>query len=106
MKGGGLGTQNANSHILGSGVTIYNTYDATHPYAPFDFKATSTVDLTAPTTGTYAGVLIIEDKTITAGTYADNFGGGSSQSFAGIIYAPKSTMNYSGNASRRPIPSW
>jgi hypothetical protein len=99
LKGGGLSTQNANSHILGTGVTIYNTYDGTHPYAPFDFKATSTVDLTAPTSGTYAGVLIMEDKTITADTYADNFGGGSGQSFTGIIYAPKSTMNYSGNAS-------
>ena len=99
LKGGGLATQNANSHILGTDVTIYNTYDATHAYAPFDFKATSTVSLTAPTSGSYAGVLIMENKTITAGTYTDNFGGGSGQAFTGIIYTPKSNMNYSGNAS-------
>jgi len=30
---------------------------------------------------------------------SDNFGGGSSQQYTGIIYAPKSIMNYSGNAS-------
>jgi hypothetical protein len=33
----------------------------------------------------------MEDRSITAGTYADNFGGGSGQSFTGIIYAPKSS---------------
>lgn len=99
LKGGGLSTQSANSHLTGDGVTIYNTYDATHSYGVLDIKATSTVSLTAPVTGTYAGVLIMEDRGITTGTYTDNFGGGSSQSYTGIIYAPKSTMNYSGNAS-------
>ena len=98
LKGGGLSTQNANSHILGTGVTIY--IPTTRLNSPFDFKATSTVDLTAPTAGSYAGVLVMEDKTLTAGTYSDNFGGGSGQAFTGIIYAPKSNMNYSGNASR------
>ena len=97
LKGGGLSTQNANSHILGTGVTIY--IPTTRLNSPFDFKATSTVDLTAPTAGSYAGVLVMEDETLTAGTYSDNFGGGSGQAFTGIIYAPKSNMNYSGNAS-------
>jgi hypothetical protein len=99
LKGGGLTTQSANSHLTGSGVTIYNTYDATHSYAPLNINANSTVSLTAPTTGTYAGVLIMEDRRITAGSYTDSFGGGSSQQYTGIIYAPKSNMNYSGNAS-------
>ena len=99
LKGGGLSTQNANSYITGTGVTLYNTYDATHAYAGFDIKATSTVSLTAPTTGTYAGVLIMEDRSIAAGSYTDNFGGGSSAAYTGIIYGPRTTMNFYGNAS-------
>ena len=63
------------------------------------FKATSTVDLTAPVTGTYAGVLMMEDRRITAGTSHRQLRRRQWPSFTGIIYAPKSTMNYSGNAS-------
>jgi hypothetical protein len=99
LKGGGLTTQSANSFLTGSGVTIYNTYDGSHAYGPININANSTVSLTAPTTGTYSGVLLMEDRSITAGTYTDSFGGGSQQSFTGIIYAPKSNLNYSGNAS-------
>ncbi len=99
LKGGGLSTQNANSIIQGTGVTIYNTYDATHSYAPFDIVATSTATLTAPTSGTYSGVLIMEDRRIPAGVYSDNFGGGSAAAYTGIIYGPKSTMKFYGNAS-------
>ncbi len=99
LKGGGLSTQNANSHITGTGVTIYNTYDATHPYAPYNIVANSTATLTAPTTGTYAGVLIMEDRSIPANTYTDVFGGGASAAYTGIIYGPKSTMWFHGNAA-------
>ncbi len=99
LKGGGLTTQSANSILTGNGVTIYNTYDASHSYAPLNINANSTVSLTAPTTGTYSGVLYMEDRRITAGTYTDNFGGGSTQTYTGIIYAPKSDMNFYGNSS-------
>ena len=99
IKGGGLTTQSANSHLTGNGVTLYNTYDGSHSYGSIDINANSTVSLTAPTTGTYAGVLLMEDRSIPAGTYTDSFGGGSYQSYTGIIYAPKSNMNYSGNAA-------
>ncbi|PYT29005.1 MAG: hypothetical protein DMG57_13085 [Acidobacteria bacterium] len=100
LKGGGMSTQDSNSHIVGTGVTLYNTYsNPSRPYAPFNIVAASTVTLTAPVTGTYAGVLIMEDRSIAAGTYTDNFGGGSSAAYTGIIYGPRSTMNFYGNAS-------
>jgi len=99
LKGGAISTQSANSVIQGTGVTIYNTYDAGNPYTGFNIKATSTVSLTAPTSGTYAGVLIMEDRSISAGTYSDVFGGGSSAAYTGIIYGPKSNMTFHGNAS-------
>lgn len=109
LKGGGLSTQDSNSHITGSGVTIYNTYDPSSgnpnisTYSPINIVASSTATLTAPTSGTYAGVLIMEDRRITptscGGTIcSDNFGGGASAAYTGIIYGPSSLMNFYGNA--------
>jgi len=104
LKGGGMSTQDSNSIIVGSGVTFYNTYDATHNYAPFSFTASSSVTLSAPTTGTYAGVLIMEDRSITTTTCggsicSDSFQGGANSVYTGIIYGPKSSMSFSGNPS-------
>jgi Putative Flp pilus-assembly TadE/G-like len=110
LKGGGLSTQDTNSHITGTGVTLYNTYDpasgnpAINTYVPFNIVAGSTATLTAPTSGTYAGVLIMEDRSITTTSCggslcSDNFGGGSTSGYTGIIYGPKSLMNFYGNAS-------
>src|SRR5580765_6013259 len=68
LKGGGLATQDTNSHITETGETLFNTYDPTsgspsiNTYAPINIVANSTATLTAPTSGTYAGVLIMEDR--------------------------------------------
>jgi len=105
LKGGGMSTQDSNSIITGTGVTLYNTYsNPSRPYTPFNIVASSTVTLTAPVTGTYAGVLIMEDRSITTTTCGgsictDNFGGGSAAAYTGIIYGPKSLMNFYGNAA-------
>jgi Tfp pilus assembly protein PilX len=105
IKGGGISTQNSNSFISGSGVTIYNTCStpgscsATSDYAPFSLSGNSSVSLTAPTSGTYAGILIMEDRSIPANTYSDTFGGGSTAVYTGTIYAPKSSLTLYGNAA-------
>lgn len=98
LKGGGLTTQDTNSHAVGAGVMFYNTYDATHPYGPIDLNANSTVSLSAPTSGTYAGILFFQDRTVT-GTPSETFGGGSTAKYEGTIYEPKSNITFSGNAS-------
>jgi hypothetical protein len=41
----------------------------------------------------------MEDRGIAANTYTDDFGGGASAAYTGIIYGPKSTMNFHGNAA-------
>src|SRR5258708_16043172 len=105
-----MSTQDATSHITGTGVTLFNTYDPAsgnpniNTYASIKIGAASTATLTAPTTGTYAGVLIMEDRRITTtscgGTIcSDNFGGSAGASYTGIIYGPKSMMTFYGNAA-------
>ena len=105
IEGGGVGTQDTNCAIQGTGVTIYNT--CSNPgscgvgsnYAPFSINANSTVSLSAPTTGTYTGILIMEDRSIPVGTFSDTFGGGSTAQYTGVIYSPRSNVEMYGNAS-------
>jgi Flp pilus assembly protein TadG len=105
IEGGGVATQNANSVLQGSGVTIYNTCSTPGScgsgsnYAPFSLSGNSTVALSAPTTGTYSGILIMEDRSIPVNTYYDTLGGGSSAQYTGIIYSPRSNVSMYGNAS-------
>ena len=53
-----------------------------------------TVTLTAPTSGTYAGIAVWKDATTTGNSFNMT---GSSLSINGIIYMPKTTINYSGS---------
>src|SRR5258708_40212540 len=104
-----MSTQDATSHITGTGVTLFNTYDPAsgnpniNTYAPINIVAASTATLTAPTSGTYAGVLIMEDRRITptscgGSICTDNFGGGARAGYTGIIFCRGLLMNLYGNA--------
>lgn len=101
LVGGGLTTQDANSNISGSGVTFYNTFGATdqgnQAYSPISIAATSTVSLTAPNTGTYAGILFFEDRSAPAAS--DTYGGGSTAVYQGVIYAKNAAVTMYGNSS-------
>jgi hypothetical protein len=106
IEGGGISTQNSNSTITGVGVTIYNTCSnspgscsSTSDYAGFSLSGNSTVALGAPLTGNYAGILIMEDRSIPVNTYSDTFGGGSTATYVGTIYAPKASLTMYGNAA-------
>jgi hypothetical protein len=106
IEGGGIGTQNSNSIITGVGVTIYNTCSnspgscsSSSDYAGFSLSGNSTVALSAPLTGTYASILIMEDRSIPVNTYSDTFGGGSTATYVGTIYAPKASITMYGNAA-------
>lgn len=55
-----------------------------------------TVSITAPTSGTYAGLAIMADRNNTS-TFTLN--GGSQQTITGAIYIPAGTVQYAGNSS-------
>ena len=103
LVGGGLSTQSSNSHILSTGgVTFYNTFGATtnsstYSYSPISIGATSTVSLIAPTSGTYAGILFFEDRNSPAAN--DDYGGGATAVYQGIIYARNASVTMYGNSS-------
>src|SRR5262249_54517569 len=81
---------------------FYNTYGATTnhgtiSYSPISIAANSNVSLTAPTTGTYAGILFFEDRSAPASS--DTYGVGSTAVYQGTIYAKKSAVPLYGNSA-------
>ena len=100
IVGGGLTTQDSNSHIVGSDVFFYNTYNSSKSYGVFDFNANSDVQLAAPRGGTYGGILAFQDRNCcTAGQYTESFQGGATSFYEGTIYYSKSIVQFKGNPS-------
>jgi hypothetical protein len=103
LAGGGLTTQSSNSSISGTGVMFYNTFgfcdhgNQNETYAPIQLNATSTVSLSAPTSGTYTGILFFEDRNAPA-SY-DSYGGGSTAVYQGTIYAKNASITMYGNSA-------
>jgi hypothetical protein len=83
---------NANAVVTGVGVTIFLTNGAT-----VHFNGSAEINLTAPTTGTYAGVLMFGDRDNGNG---DNiFNGTANSSLTGALYFPTQMVTYNGNFS-------
>jgi hypothetical protein len=68
-------------NITGSGVTFYNGANS----SSVSITNTGTVTLTAPTTGTYAGILIFQDPNNGHNATVD---GGNNPTFQGALYFP------------------
>ena len=106
LVGGGLTTQDSNSSITGSGVTFYNTFGdtnkGTYSYSPVNINANSVVNLSAPTSGTYTGILFFDDRSAPTDnkcTYCDNYGGGSTAVYQGTIYNKNNGITMYGNSA-------
>lgn len=102
LVGGGLSTQSSNSTINGTNVFFYNTFGATTnqgtmTYSPISISANSNVSLTAPNSGTYAGILFFEDRNAPANS--DTYGGGSNAVYQGTIYAKNAAVTLYGNSA-------
>ena len=98
IEGGGF-TVTGNASVTGSGVTIYNA-GSNYPNSGGNFggitlSGNGTFSMTAPTTGTYAGILIFQSR---QNTRALSFSGNAMLGMTGTIYAPSALLSMSGNA--------
>jgi hypothetical protein len=87
--------------VVGTGVTIILTSNtaATNPgsIANVDINGGANIQLTAPTSGTYAGVLFYQDRRATdSGTNKIN--GNASSTLQGAIYMPAQAVEFSGTS--------
>jgi Flp pilus assembly protein TadG len=83
---------NANANVSGNGVTIYLA-----GASRVSMNGNATVSLSAPTSGTYSGVLMYGDRTSTGGQ--STFNGTADSLLTGALYFPKQQVNYLGNFS-------
>lgn len=104
LYGGGLSIAGS-ATVNGTGVTFYNTGTASGStaFAPVKINGGLTVNLTAPTTGTYQGILFFQDRAYTCPVHgscnndSSSFGGGTHENLTGALYVPGTPVLYSGN---------
>lgn len=83
--------------ITGSGVTFYLT-GTNASYGSVAMDNGVTVSLSAPTSGTYIGLLFFQDRSITSSVSA-NFAGGASTQLTGTMYFPTTSVSFSNGSS-------
>jgi hypothetical protein len=90
-------TVNGGATLTGTGVTIVFTSSNGHNYAGATINGGANINLTAPTAGPTAGMVIFGDQSMTVGTRF-RFEGGSSQVFGGAVYLPAGDVKFAGGA--------
>ena len=104
LAGGGMRVSGGNNHINGSEVMFYNTDypELGYDYEDIDFSGDTFADLSAPTSGDYAGVLFFNDRESTALNSSIKFkvAGTVEPDFDGVIYFPHHQVEYSGTSTQ------
>jgi hypothetical protein len=103
LKGGGLTVQGTNTHLNGTGVTFYNTCNSgtcstsTTGYGAIQIKTSATANITAPTSGSLANMLIFVDRSAPSAT--DVTFSNATLMFTGSLYAKTEMINFSGSSA-------
>ena len=88
---------NGTSTVNGSGVTILLSASGTDS-ATITVNGGATVNLTAPTTGTYKGLALVQDRNA-HGVETSKLNGGSKMKIKGAMYFPAQALEFSGGDS-------
>jgi hypothetical protein len=97
VSGGGINF-GGGSHITGSGVTFYVTSGHGYAFAPINIANGTYVTLSAPTSGTYTGILFFQDRSVTTANTTNSttvLAGGANMELTGAIYLPGTALNVS-----------
>ena len=101
LNGGDL-TVNGGASLTCTRCTFVLTTDATNignnSIGKVTFNGGATIDLTAPTTGTYEGLVIYKDRRAPNCNNCNKINGNSSSFIQGGIYMPSQEVQFSGNS--------
>ena len=97
LAGGGMDIS-ANTTMTGTGVTFYNT-TGTGGYGGIKLNGNTTVNFSAPTSGSLAGILIFQDRAIPTTGASSTITGNASSTFDGALYFPTTSVSFKGNSS-------
>jgi Flp pilus assembly protein TadG len=100
LDGGGFAVS-GNATLTGNGVTFYNTNVLGIPglWGRFSIAGTVTENLSAPTSGPYAGVLFWDDKNAPNTPPGNVIAGTSGSSLTGAMYFPSTAVTYTGTSA-------
>jgi hypothetical protein len=101
LNGGGLKISSANASLSGSGVMIYNTANG-YSYGPITITGNSMVNLSAPTSGIYSGMLIFQDPAITS-AFDNTINGNTDPGLYGALYFPTTPLKINGGSAPTPF---
>jgi len=90
-------TVNSGANVTCAGCTIVMTNNGTGTIGDVDLNGNATMNMTAPDSGTFKGILFYQDRRATA----DNdikINGNSSSKFQGAFYFPKADLTFNGTA--------
>jgi Flp pilus assembly protein TadG len=93
----GTFTVNGGASLHGTGVTIVLTSSSGSSYADVKLAGGSTLNLTAPSTGTLSGIVFFGDRAAPKGT-SYKFNGDSEQVYGGAVYLPEGDVQWAGGA--------
>lgn len=97
---GGTLSVGGNATLNASGATIILTNHSGGSPANIDIKSNSTVTISAPASGTYSGVALMQDRVAcTNNNCGDSMVGGSGLNVTGAIYFPDNAISYKGGSS-------
>jgi len=99
LDGGGL-TSSVGGSLNATHVTFYNTFDASHAAGGVSISSNPVLTMSAPTSGTYMGILFYQDRNSpTGGWPAASVTGSGSSVVSGTFYFPSGELDYSGSTS-------
>jgi Flp pilus assembly protein TadG len=86
------------STLTGTGVTLVFTSSNASTYAKATINGGANVSLTAPSSGSYSGIVMFGDRAMNLGQVF-TFNGGSTQNFVGAVYIPRGAVKYAGGST-------
>ena len=94
INGGSLSVGNS-ARLTGTHVTFFITGQYGHTPGPIAFTGNSAVTLSSANSGTYEGILFLQDRNLTYGG-TNSFANSTTSSLTGTLYFPTTTITYSG----------
>jgi hypothetical protein len=94
VNGGGISFGNS-TVVSGSGVTFFNTGQYGQTIAPVISTGDTTLTLSAPTSGTYQGMLFLQDRNLSY-TTTNSIANSATTVLQGTLYFPTTYLTYSG----------
>jgi hypothetical protein len=87
-----------------TGCTIVLTNKtASSPIGQFKVNSSSNINLTAPTTGTYQGIAVYQDRRATDASPGNKINGNSGSQIIGALYFPSQELEYNGTGNTTAV---